>query len=308
MPVHQDSVKLEEWLNKYAERRYGAFSDAANKAWELLLAGPYRAGTNGVESSSIICARPAVDVKKSGPNAGFNIPYDPQSLIEAEVCLLQDAEQLKGSGPYRFDIVDVQRQIMSNLGQEIHKKAAEAFKKKDKEAFALHSGRFLELLKDVDLLLRTRTEFNFDQWLTDARAWGTTDEERNLFEKNASSLVTIWGGQVDVRQFDYSWREWTGLIEGYYLQRWKQFYDLLQGHLDNGTIYREEDAKMDLGRQAFRANEFYDSLADWELAFVDRPGKARTPVTEGDEVAVARRMLDKYKQLSKEYYNVEKTN
>ena len=70
-------------------------------------------------------------------------------------------------------------------------------------------------------MLRTRTEFNFDQWLTDARAWGTTDEERNLFEKNASSLVTIWGGQVDVRQFDYSWREWTGLIEGYYLQRWE---------------------------------------------------------------------------------------
>ena len=97
-----------------------------------------------------------------GPNAGFNIPYDPQSLIEAEVCLLKDAEQLKGSGPYRFDIVDVQRQIMSNLGQEIHKKAAEAFKKKDKEAFALHSGRFLELLKDVDILLRTCTEFNFD--------------------------------------------------------------------------------------------------------------------------------------------------
>ena len=38
-------------------------------------------------------------------------------------------------------------------------------------------------------------------------------------------------------------------------------------------------------------------LADWELAFVDRPGKARTPVMEGAEVAVARRMLDKYKQL-----------
>ena len=96
--------------------------------------------------------------------------------------------------------------------------------------------------------------------------------------------------------------------ELYFSDEFVKFYDMLQGHLDNGTIYREEDAKMDLGRQAFRANEFYDSLADWELAFVDRPGKARTPVTEGDEVAVARRMLDKYKQLSKEYYNVEKTN
>lgn len=142
----------------------------------------------------LVSSNQFMKAKQETPNAGFNIPYDPQSLIEAEACLLQDAEQLKGSKPYRFDIVDVQRQIMSNLGQEIHKKAAEAFRKKDKEAFSLHSGRFFELLKDVDILLRTRTEFNFDQWLTDARAWGTTDEERNLFEKNASSLVTIWGG------------------------------------------------------------------------------------------------------------------
>lgn len=74
----------------------------------------------------------------------------------------------------------------------------------------------------------TRTEFNFDQWLTDARAWGTTDEERNLFEKNASSLVTIWGGQVDVRQFDYSWREWTGLIERYYLPNVGQIQTIIK--------------------------------------------------------------------------------
>lgn len=309
MPVHQEAVNLKEWLNNYATRRYGAESKAAGKAWEVLLAGPYRAGTNGVENSSIICARPAVDVKKSGPNAGFHIPYNPQALIEAESLLLQDAELLKASKPYRFDIVDVQRQMMSNLGQEIHKKAAEAFKNKDKAAFALHSGRFLQLLKDVDVLLRTRAEFNFDQWLTDARAWGTTNEECNLYEKNATSLVTIWGGQVDVRQFDYSWREWSGLIEGYYLQRWKLFYDMLQSHLDKGTTYKEEEAKMDLGRQAFRANSFYDNLADWELAFVDHPGKTRTPVVQGDEIKIAKQMLNKYSELSKEYYrNVGKEN
>lgn len=96
-----------------------------------------------------------MDVKKSGPNAGFNIPYDPQSLIEAEACLLQDAEQLKGSKPYRFDIVDVQRQIMSNLGQEIHKKAAEAFKKRIKRRLSCTPDVSWELLKDVDILLRT---------------------------------------------------------------------------------------------------------------------------------------------------------
>lgn len=302
MPIHQDSVNLKEWLGQYTKRRYGGSSEAIDKAWELLLAGPYRRGTNGVEYSSIICARPAIDVKKSGPNAGFYIPYNPQSLIEAEILLLQDAEQLKSSKPYRFDIVDVQRQIMSNLGQKIHKKTAEAYLKGDKTNFTLHSNRFLELLKDVDVLLRTRTEFNFDQWLNDARAWGTTDAERDLYEKNATSLVTIWGGQVDIRQFDYSWREWSGLIEGYYLPRWRKFYALLQKHLDEGTAYPEKEAKMDLGRQAFRANAFYSELADWELAFVNRSGKMRTPITQGDEVGVARIMLNKYKQIIKDYY------
>lgn len=302
MPLHKDSVALDSWLHQYATRRYGAPSVAADGAWGLLLDGPYRAGTNGVEFSSIICARPAVDVKKSGPNAGFHIPYDPQMLMEAEALLLKDASKLGSSSPYRFDIVDVQRQIMSNLGQMIHKKAAEAWKKRDKQAFELHSNRFLTLLKDVDELLRTRKEFNFDSWLTDARSWGITDAEKNLYERAASSLVTIWGGQTDVRQFDYSWREWTGLIEGYYLQRWTKFYAMLQKHLDEGTTYREEDAKMDLGRQAFRANDFYSGLADWELSFVSRPNKARTPVVIGDEIRVTKRLYAKYLEMSKEYY------
>ena len=77
-----------------------------------------------------------MNVKKSGPNAGLGIPYSPLSVVQAEGLLLKDAGRLKGSDPYRFDIVDIQRQLMSNLGQAIHKQAAEAFRKKDKEAFA----------------------------------------------------------------------------------------------------------------------------------------------------------------------------
>lgn len=68
--------------------------------------------------------------------------------------------------------------MMTNLGQLVHKKAAEAFASKDKAAFALHSGRFLELLRDMDELLYTRSEYSFDRWLTEARSWGETKEER----------------------------------------------------------------------------------------------------------------------------------
>lgn len=133
MPLHKDEVNIEEWLCRYADRRYGRPSENAHQAWLHLLEGPYRPGTNGTERSSIIAARPAVNVKKSGPNAGLGIPYSPLLVVQAEGLLLKDAGRLKGSDPYRFDIVDVQRQLMSNLGQAIHKQAAEAFRKKTRK-------------------------------------------------------------------------------------------------------------------------------------------------------------------------------
>ena len=67
-----------------------------------------------------------MDVKKSGPNAALEIPYDPTLVIRAQSLLLKDIDKLSVSRPYRFDIVDVQRQLMTNLGQLIHRQAAEA--------------------------------------------------------------------------------------------------------------------------------------------------------------------------------------
>lgn len=305
MPLHDGTVNIEEWLARYADRRYGAVSENAHKAMLCLLEGPYRPGTNGTERSSIIAARPALNVKKSGPNAGLGIPYSPLLLINAEGLLLKDADKLKASKPYRFDVIDVQRQLMSNLGQAIHKKAAEAYNNNDKAAFTLHSGRFLQMLRDVDELLRTREEFNFDKWITDARSWGKNDEEKNLLEKDATTLVTIWGADGTPIIFDYSWREWSGLIEGFYLKRWEMFYGMLQEHLNSGKKYSEEGLPQVHGRESFRANDFYSKMGDWELEFVSTPNKARTPVTVGDEVEVASRMFKKYAALAKEYYAKE---
>ena len=302
MPNHADSICLREWLAAYAERRYGAKSAAAVQAWMHLLEGPYQKGTNGTERSSIVAARPALNVKKSGPNAGLGIPYDPMLVIRAQSELLKDADRLASSKPYRFDIVDVQRQMMTNLGQLVHKKAAEAFTARDKSAFALHSGRFLDLLEDMDELLATRPEYSFDRWLTAARSWGETEAEKDLMERDATSLVTIWGADGDPRIFDYAWREWSGLVGGYYLPRWQKFYAMLQNHLDAGTDYQEEGLPLAYGREDFRANDFYNQLADWELDYVSRTGKARTPVTRGDELDITRRMFDKYVKLSQEYY------
>lgn len=303
MPMHPAGIDVKEWLRDYSTRRYGASSDASYKAWLLLLEGPYRPGTSGTERSSIMAARPALNVKKSGPNAELSIPYSPLLLLKAEGLLLKDAAKLKASAPYRFDIIDVQRQLMTNLGQLMHKSAAKAFAAKDKEQFKLHSERFKQLLRDADELLRTRSEFNFDQWISDARSWGTTEEEKNLLQKDATTLVTIWGKDAnDPVIFDYSWKEWSGLIDRFYLQRWTRFYDMLADCLQTGKEYSEEGLPRSHDREAFRANDFYTQLGDWELEFAAQPHPVRMPITQGDEVEVATRLYKKYSALAAEYY------
>ena len=54
-----------------------------------------------------------------------------------------------------------------------------------------------------------------------ARNWGSTEELKNYYEKNARRIVTIWGPPVD----DYSARIWSGLLRDYYLPRWKNYFE-----------------------------------------------------------------------------------
>lgn len=301
MPLHAAKPDLSEWLSNYATRRYGKYSQSASQAWIKMLSGPYREGTNGVENSSIICARPAVNVKKSGPNAGFDIPYNPQDLIAIQELLLTDGEQLQYAQGYRFDIMDIQRQIMSNLGQEIHKKAMEGYNKRDYTAFKLHTSRFLELLQHTDRLLNTRREYSFYRWVSSARSWGTNGQESDLYEFNAKSLVSIWGADGDPVIFDYSWREWAGLIKTYYYPRWQSFYNMLEQTLLNGTIYSEEGLPQVYGRETFRANEFYSALALQELSWLYTQIDIPEPSKE-DTYNLTLVLFDKYKELAKEYY------
>ena len=135
--------------------------------------------------------------------------------------------------------------------------------------------------------------------------YSSSEKSRWIFEKDATALVTVWGADGDPLIFDYSWREWTGLIDGYYLKRWEKFYAMLQDHLDAGTNYSEKDLPQTHGRESFRANDFYSTLGDWELQFVSTPDKVRTPITQGDEVETATRLYKKYARLATEYYKDE---
>jgi alpha-N-acetylglucosaminidase len=299
MTWREGAVAMEEWLREYALRRYGVEAGATNEAWKLLLAGPYREKTSGVESSSIIAARPALNCKKSGPNAGFIMVYSPKELVEAWTLLLSEQKRCGEAEGYRFDVMDVGRQVLSNLAQVAQKDAANAFAARDKAAFQKAVAQFTELLLDTDRLCETRGEYRFGDWLGAARKWGTNADDVALYDKNASMLVTCWGPEDTPRIFDYSWREWSGLIRTFYLPRWQRFFSMLTDKLDKNESYSEAGLPQVYGREAWRANSFYSALADWEMNWITTPKKnwQKLDVGNGDEISCANEMHAKWKPV-----------
>lgn len=292
-------VVLDDWLKEYTLRRYGVSDGPTAQAWKLLREGPYREGTSGVESSSIVAARPALDCKKSGPNEGFVLHYSPMELVNAWSLLLADQTRCGVSEGYRFDVVDVGRQVLSNLGQVIHKNVCTAFAARDKAGFENATIQFIDVLSDIDQLCETRGEYRFGDWLATARKWGTNDADTALYDKNASMLVTCWGPEDNPQIFDYSWREWSGLIRSYYIPRWQKFHAMLAERLAAGKAYSEAGLPQVHGRETWRANDFYASLADWELHWIKTPKNhwIKHDTRSSDELVCATDLLAKWKPV-----------
>ena len=305
MPLYQTKASLSDLLEDYSAGRYGYVSDNTTDALKVLLKNPYKRGTDGTERSSAVAARPALHIKKSGPNGAFQFPYNNDSLKIAEAFLLGCPPETDG---IKFDVVDIQRQYMSNLAYKLAEFVEFSFNIGDIGRFDKYTAMFQELLLDLDSLVGTRREYSFEDKIESALKWATNKEEAALYDFNQSMLVTQWGPDKASGTnylFDYSWREWSGLIRDYYLPRWKMFHSMLREKLLNGTHRKyakyEEGLKRTSGREAIEADEFYSKLRDWEWAWITTP-KNYAPRTYGNEYEVAKRMYEKWENVPAELF------
>lgn len=296
-----DATPTDQWMKDYAARRYGLSNEKTTQAWELLLDAPYRRGTNGTENSSIIAARPSVKAKKSGPNAGFGL-HKAENYIIARDLLLDVRENCKKSDGYRFDIADLSRQVMSNLAFWVHLEMQANYDAKDVKAFKENAKIFHDLLMDADRICETRSEYRFSDWINDATSWGKTTEEKNYLDKNATMLVTYWGPEKSPIIHDYGWREWGGLIRSYYVPRWDMFHAYIIDKLEKGEAYQSENLPSAHGREAWRANDIYNKMADWEENFVSTPKKMPRVTSHEDEITVALELQKKWDSLARKAY------
>ncbi len=281
--VWRDSAIDENgFIRSYFGGRYGAEDENALAAWKIIFDTAFENNVNNGGQESILCGRPTFT---GSPGGAINLKfhYDPKDLVRAWDLLVSSADALKGRDGYRYDLVDVTRQVLADYALTLHGEVVEKYADGDSKGFADASARFIGLFDDMDALLATREEFLLGRWLESAKAMGDTEQEKALYERNARNLLTLWGGK-DCRIRDYACRQWSGMMGGFYRCRWKMFLDMASESLETG---RELDTM-----------EFDTLCKNWEWDWIS--GSETYPVTaSGDEVEECLRIHGKYRSLIK---------
>ena len=272
---------LQNWLNDYLRRRYGAEIPAAEQAWKILADTIYHTPVDKEQYpvNSVICARPSLDLNQRAREWASTQPYyDTTKLVKAWKLLLDAAPAAKASDGYRYDLCDVGRQVLADLGTRYDHQIIAAYKAKDANAVRRLSDKMLGLIRDMDKLVGTRREFLLGAWLSDARSWGGTPAEKNLCERNARELLTVWSDLNNIT-VDYSNRQWNGLLGEFYHHRWAMWLQAL-----NDSLARGETLDVSAERAKIR---------DWELWWTRQHDRFPTK-PRGDAVTISQKLFAQY--------------
>lgn len=224
-------VNLPEWLHEYSIRRYGKQSVPAQQAWDILKETVYKAEYNLMghgAPESVLNARPSLCIRSASTWGNGTIYYDKKELEKAAALLLEDYDMLKESKGYRYDLITVLQQVLSNRAQDDYNEMVKYFNNGNAAEFERVSKKFLAVADDMEAILECSEYYMLGRWVEQAKALAVNadDFSKKLYEFNAKALITTWGSynQSEIGQLhDYSNRQWAGLIGDFYKPRWERW-------------------------------------------------------------------------------------
>jgi len=272
-----DSIDVLPWLHQYALSRYGTTNDTIDAAWKILYKTVYSGGKeHGGPTASIIAGRPTLN--KDSHWTETDKPYQTRDLLPAWSYLMAQSAALSNSDGYKYDMVDLTRQVLANYADSLQRKLAYAYLHNDSLTYKTCSEKFLQIILDMDTLVNTRPEWRLSTWVESAKAWGTTTEEKKLYERNAKNLISTWGPR-DSEIYDYSWRLWSDMLQSYYYVRWQMFFE----YLDQCTATQHPFSQL----------EFDEIVKDWEWNWVNTTSDYQT-TSPYSEIQICDRLYKKY--------------
>ena len=110
---------MDQWLKNYARCRYGADSKKALEGLNIAYKTTYSVPIlkpGDYPYNSAVCGRPGMHrAMKARQFTTIVKPYDEWELAEAWLKMIQAAPACAASDGYRFDLVDLGRQVLNGL-------------------------------------------------------------------------------------------------------------------------------------------------------------------------------------------------
>lgn len=265
---------LDAWLRRFVLTRYGLAprgssgdpsarpAEVALRAWHTIFSTLYGPGRTRSTPTPVI-ARPwaaalPFPAQRSAGEAVGPRPPTPSSDVDAENdpavagALPLLAEAVRDLATVRDEVPAAARELLAAdladltgyvlaQGTRVHVRGIlAAARAGDPDGVRAHMTRLRADLLELDRLAAARPETRVGTWIDAARAWGDTDAERDAMEREARSLVSVWGGQHNGLH-DYSGRHWQGLVRDLYLPRWQAWADWLADAAGAGPVRPDTD-------------------------------------------------------------------
>ena len=234
---------IEKYIDNIADRHLGRVDEDYRKFWHLI-ADKVSVSHMSTGSASMVNAHPNLEGRWHWTTV-IARGYDPKDLASAWDIL----RKVVGSSSYlAYDKANIYRQVLCNRTEAARDRFTKAYKSGDRNAMIEAKNAFLELCDDITAVLQTRREFSLSDWISDARAWGDTPEEQEYYERNARTLVSVWGDSFHL--WDYANRDWDGLVDTYYKVRWEKFFDAVINAFDAGEPFTNSNSTEYVGYTA----------------------------------------------------------
>lgn len=279
----KEPVNLSKWVSLYAIRRYGSTQENLTTAWKLLFASVYNCTVPHYRNHnhSPLVRRPSLHMNTE-------LWYEPALVIQAWKLMMDAAPEHMSKETFRYDLVDITRQVLEITTTWFYQDIVDAFHQQ-KLAELLTAGGVLvyDLLPELDRLLNSDRGFLLGVWLERARSLALDETEIQLYDMNARNQLTLWGPSGEI--LDYASKEWGGLMEDYYGQRWSLFVNTLVECLNSGTPFKQDT--------------FNQAVFQVERGFIFN-GHKYPSSPQGDTYEIAHRIFLKYyPQILKKLYS-----
>lgn len=235
-------VNIDNWFRDFVRRRYGSDNPNATSAWRIFSRTVFNCSLFKNHGQVVVTQRPSFKLQS-------HICYSTSSFLTAwnKMVKASREEIVSRSDLFRHDLVDVTREALVVASTKIYVSMKRAYFKSNATSFENSSAQFLDLLQDLDRLLKSDPQFLLGPWVESAKALGANPNESALYEYNARNQITLWGPTGEI--LDYATKQWSGIVSDYYQPRWQLFISEVQSCLETGRNFSQNKFNEDVLQQ-----------------------------------------------------------